>query len=224
MKKQMLIAAIPLLALSACAESEEPAAVEEANPLEELAAGTGPYTVAYADGTMSLAYAGADGSEYTGTMPGPPATYTVTDGQLCVDVPEGPEGPETQPANTICLIMGEIGEDGSWSVSVEGEEGEPATMTRLDAPAASAEDQVAPGSYLVELPDEDAPVLVVWTEDGLSYLGEEVVSGTWRAEGTQRCTTYGDEPETCGEPTGEIGEDGSFTAQDGDDAITVTML
>jgi hypothetical protein len=148
----------------------------------------------------------------------------VTDGKLCVDIPEGPEGPETQPANTICLTMGEVGEDGSWSVSVDGEDGEPATMRRLDAAVESAADQVAAGTYLVDIPEQDAPALVVWTDDGLSYMAQEAASGTWRAEGTMRCTTYGDEPETCGEPTSEIGEDGSFTAQDGEDAITVTML
>lgn len=219
MKKHVLVASVSFAMLAACTESADEEVVES-NPLEELAAGTGPYMVAYPDGTFTLAYAGTDGSEYTAAMDGDtPATYTVTDGKLCVDPPDSEE--EVTPV--LCLTMSEIAEDGTWTVSVDGEEGEPVTMRRLDAVASSPEDQVSAGSYLVDIP-ENGPALVVWTDNGLSYLGMGAQSGTWRAEGTQRCSSVGDEPETCGEPTGEIGEDGSFTAQDGDNAITVTML
>jgi hypothetical protein len=221
MKKHALVASLSFAMLAACSESAEEETVAEADPLAELAAGTGPYLVANPDGTFTLAYAGTDGSEYTGTMDGnTPATYTVTDGKLCVDPPDSEE--EVTPV--LCLTMGEVGEDGSWSVSIDGEEGEPATMRRLDAAVTSPSDQVAPGSYLVNTPDEEAPILVVWTDDGLSYVARGTQSGTWRAEGAQRCSSYGDEPETCGAPTSEIGEDGSFTAEDNGNSITVTML
>ncbi len=221
MKKYILVASVSFAMLAACAESAEEEAAPEADPLAELAAGTGPYMVANPDGTFALSYSGVDGSEYTGMLDGnTPGAYTVTDGKFCVDPPDSEE--EVTPV--LCLTMGEVGEDGSWSVSVDGREGEPATMRRLDAAVTSPADQVAAGSYLVDTPDEEAPMLVVWTDDGLSYVARGVQSGTWRAEGSQRCSTYGDEPETCGEPTSEIGEDGSFTAQDGDNAITVTML
>ena len=221
MKKHILVASVSFAILAACSESAEEEAVPEVDPLAELAAGTGPYMVAYPDGTFTLAYAGADGTEYTAAMEAnTPATYTVTDGKLCVDPPDSEE--EVTPV--LCLTMGEVGEDGSWTVSIDGQEGEPATMRRLDAAVASPADQVAPGSYLVNTPDEEAPILVVWTDDGLSYLANGVQSGTWRAEGTQRCSSVGDQPESCGAPTSEIGEDGSFTAEDNGNAITVTML
>ena len=66
--------------------------------------------------------------------------------------------------------------------------------------------------------------LAVWADDGVSYVAFNPVRSTWRADGDQRCTTPADGEESCGAPTSEVGEDGSFTAEDGGETITVRML
>lgn len=224
MKKQLLIACLPLFALAACGDSD--VAEEEAapDPLAEQAAETGPYLVTYADGTQSLFFASADGTEWGGVIDlaagAEPVRWSAVDGNVCITFPEAMED-----AEDVCIAMGDLGEDGSWTaLPVDAEEdAEPVTMRRLDMPAASPDDQIAAGTYWVDMPDGNS-ALVVWAESGESYLAMNPTSSTWRADGNQRCNTPEGGEETCGSPTSEMGEDGSFTATQGEDTITVRML
>ncbi|MCB2067432.1 MAG: hypothetical protein KDE15_12430 [Erythrobacter sp.] len=224
MKKQILMAALPLFVLAACSDSADEATDDAAaDPLAAQAAGTGPYLVTYADGTMSLAYSAADGSEWVGPVAGSePATWTASDGQVCVDPPGDAE--DGSP-NVVCVTMGDLNPDGTWQGTPDSEGSEPATMRRLDMTAATPADQVAAGTYLVDL-DDGNHALIVWNADGSSYASFEAQHGTWRADGQQRCSKLDtDEAESCGAPTSEMGEDGTFTADDGaNGAITVRML
>jgi hypothetical protein len=224
MKKQIFIATLPLLALAACGDSadvEEPAAPD---PLAELAAGTGPYLVTYADGTQSLTFAREDGTEWGGAIEmaagDEPVQWSVVDDQVCISFPEAMEDSED-----FCMVSGELAEDGSWTVVPDNaDEGtEPATMRRLDTAATSRADQMAAGTYWVDMPDGNS-AMVYWGEDGNSYLAMNPTRSTWRADGNQRCTTPEGGEESCGSPTSEVGEDSSFTAEDGGQTITVRML
>lgn len=225
MKKQLLIAALPLFALAACGDSEvaEEEEVAAADPMAELAAGTGPYVVTYPDGSMSLSYASADGTEWGGpiglTADQDPVQWGVTDGQVCIMFPDAMED-----AEDFCIQHGELQEDGSWSaVNPNQPDEEPATFRRLDQPATSEADQISAGTYWVDMPDGNSAI-AVWAEDGSSYLAMNPTMSTWHADGNQRCNTPEGGEETCGSPTSEIGEDGTFTASQGDATITVRML
>lgn len=223
MKKQLFIALLPLLALAACGESADTDEAAAADPLAELAAGTGPYLVTYPDGTQSLSFASEDGTEWGGPIDAPagadPVRWAVVDDQVCITFPPAAEG-----AEDFCIIAGELGEDGSWQATNSNEpDGDPATMRRLDAVVTGPADQIAAGTYWVDMPDGNT-ALVTWVADGTSYLARNPVRSTWRADGTQRCTTPADGEESCGAPTSEVGEDGSFTAEDGGETITVRML
>lgn len=225
MKKQLFIAAIPLFALVACGDSEvAEEEVEAPDPLAELAAGTGPYLVSYPDDSMSLFYSSEDGTEWGGpialSVGAEPVQWAAVDDQVCITFPDAMEEEED-----FCMNLGELGEDGTWEVTadVEGEDAEPATMRRLDTPATSRADQLAAGTYWVDMPDGNT-ALVVWAEDGTSYLAMNPTRSTWRSEGSQRCNTPEGGEELCGAPTSEMGEDGSFTASQGDATITVRML
>ncbi len=221
MNKYIFMATLPLFVLAACGDSGDAEPVPDADAgLAALAAGTGPYLVTYGDGSRMLAYSAADGTEYVATPPGPDhATWEVVDDQACVDPPGDTE---EGTSNVLCLTMGEIGADGSWKVTLDGE---PVTMRRLDMTASAPADQIAAGTYLVEVP-EDGPALAVWTADGNAYLGLNAETGTWRADGAMRCSKLDSETEeTCGEPISPADENGSFTAEDGENGtITVQML
>jgi hypothetical protein len=189
--------------------------MEEAtkDPLAELASGAGAYIVSY-----------PDGSEWSGPIDiaagEEPVTWSAVDDQVCVTFPDAMED-----AEGFCMVMGELAEDGSWTAIPENaEEGaEPATMRRLDMPATSRADQMSAGIYWAELPEGNR-ALVYWGADGTSYLAMNPTRSTWRADGSQRCSTPEGGEETCGAPTSEMGEDGTFTAEDGGETITVRML
>lgn len=224
MKKQLFIAALPLFALAACGDSD--VAEEElaaADPLAELAAGTGAYLVTYPDGSMSMSYASADGTEWGGpielTAGDEPVQWAAVDDQVCITFPEAMED-----AEDFCMEMGELGEDGTWQVMpADQPDEEPATMRRLDMPATSRADQMSAGVYWADMPNGNS-AMVYWGEDGTSYLAMNPTMSTWRSEGSQRCNTPEGGEEMCGSPTSEMGEDGSFTATQGDETITVRML
>lgn len=223
MKKQLLIAALPLLALAACGESADTEEAAAADPLVELAAGTGPYLVTYADGTQSLNFAADDGTEWGGPIGAAagaePVRWSAADGQVCLDFPDTMED-----ATDFCIDHGPLQEDGSWTAhNPNNADQEPSVMRRLDAPVESEADQIAAGTYWVEMANGDT-ALAVWADDGVSYVAFNPVRSTWRADGDQRCTTPADGEESCGAPTSEVGEDGSFTAEDGGETITVRML
>lgn len=223
MKKQMFIAALPLLVLAACGDSGVTEEAEAPDPLAELAAGTGPYLVSYPDGTQTLTYASADGTEWGGPIELPvgaePVQWAVVEDQVCITFPEAMED-----AEDFCMNSGELAEDGTWQVTPDNDpDAEPATMRRLDTAATTRADQMAAGTYWVDLPDGNS-ALVYWGENGDSYLAMNPTRATWRAEGNQRCTTPEGGEETCGSPTSTMGEDGSFTAEDGGNQITVRML
>jgi len=223
-KKQLFVAVLPLLALSACGDSE--VAEEEVaapDPLAELASGTGPYLVEYPDGTMSLSFASADGTEWGGpiglAVGAEPVQWGVTDGQVCIMFPEAMEDGED-----FCIQHGELQEDGSWTaVNANEPDADAATFRRLDHTATSEADQISAGTFWVEMPDGNT-ALAVWAEDGNSYLAMNPTSSTWRSEGSQRCNTPEGGEELCGSPTSEMGPDGSFSASQGDETITVRML
>lgn len=223
MRNQLFMAALPLLALAACGDSDGGEDTAASDPLAALAAGTGPYLVTYPDGTQSISFAAEDGTEWGGPIDlaedGEPVRWSVPDGQTCIDFPDS-----MADATDFCIAHGPLQEDGSWTVSnPNNPDAEPAVMRRLDRPVESEADQVGEGTYWVEMPDGNT-ALAIWAADGISYLAMNPTSSTWTAYGQQRCTTPAGGEERCGMPTSEVGEDGSFTAEDGGQTITVRML
>lgn len=224
MRNQLFMAALPLLALAACSESEDAGdTAATADPLAELAAGTGPYLVTYPDGSQTLTFAAEDGTEWGGPIDlvagGDPVRWALTDGQVCIDFPDSMED-----ATDMCIVNGPLQDDGTWAATPSNNpDAEPAMMRRLDRPVESATDQAGAGTYWVDMPDGNT-ALAVWADDGVSYLAMNPTSSSWRADGNQRCTTPADGTESCGAPTSAIGDDGSFTAEDGGETITVRML
>ncbi|MEL1249054.1 hypothetical protein [Aurantiacibacter gilvus] len=223
MKKQLFVAALPLLALAACGESAETDETAAADPLAELAAGTGPYLVTYADGSQTLSYAAHDGTEWGGPIDlvagAEPVRWSAPEDQVCIDFPDSMED-----ATDFCIEYGPLQEDGSWTArNPNNPDEDPATMRRLDAPVETEADMIAAGTYWIDMPDGET-ALAVWADDGVSYLAMNPTRSTWRADGNQRCTTPADGEESCGVPTSELGEDNSFTAEDNGEQITVRML
>ena len=133
MKK--LIGLASVLVLAACSQAEAPAAEDTTADTESVeaavvAGGSGVYEVATEDGRMAQTIMLDDGT-YTDKDPDgnvvETGTYTTADSKTCFD----PEGDE----EAYCYINGEIGPDGSFSTTREGEE-ESITVKRVgDAPA-----------------------------------------------------------------------------------------
>lgn len=218
MKKHIVAVSLSAALLAGCGESQEEAAPVDAAPAVDLAAGTGPYLVSYADGTETLNFASEDGTEYSGATPGPEhGTWSMIDGRACLDPPGDAE--DGSP-NVTCVTSGEVADDGSWTVMPDGAE-ESATIRRLDDGPVG---EMGAGSYLIDFAD-GTQALGVWTESGDAYVTFEPSAGSWRVVDGQRCTTAGDGTESCGAPTSEMAEDGSFTAEDdANGSFTVRML
>lgn len=218
MKKHIVAVSLSAMLIAGCGESQDDAAPVEEAPEVHLAAGTGPYLVTYADGSQTLNFAAADGTEYTGPTPeGGHGAWSMIDGRACLDPPGDNEDGSS---NLTCVTSGEVGEDGSWTVMPDGAD-EGATIRRLDDGPAG---QMGEGTYMVGFAD-GGQALSVWAADGTAYVTFEPSQGSWRAVDGQRCTTGGDGLEACGAPTSEMAEDGSFTASDeANGTFTVQML
>lgn len=209
MKNGLIIAALPLMFLGACSESEEATPVE-AVPEVDLAAGTGPFLVTFPDGTRTLNFATADGVNYGGALAGEPGAWTRTDDGACVD----PAG----DAEPICWTNNEPAADGTF------------TFTRTDGTASGT---ITPLMEAVEgqggawtVANADGTMsLAVWAADGKSYMAPVAETGSWRAADGQRCgRSNATAEETCGTP-GEMGADGTFTSTNADGTtLTVQML
>lgn len=209
MKYRAIFAALPLLFLAACSESEEATPVEAA-PEVDLASGTGPFLVTWPDGTRALNFATADGVQYGGAVEGEPGTWTVDGDTACVD----PAG----DAEQICWTNNEPAADGTFTFTrADG------TVSGVITPLVEAEEGQG-GAWTVANADGTMS-LAVWTADGKSYLAPVAQTGSWRAANGQRCGRMGDaEEETCGTP-GEMAEDGTFTSTNTDgEILTVQML
>lgn len=218
MKKHIVAVSLSAILVAGCGESQEEAAPVEEAPAVDLAAGTGPYLVTYADGSQTLNFASEDGTEYSGPTPGPEhGTWSVVDGKACLDPPGDAE--DGSP-NVTCVTSSDVADDGSWTVMPDGAD-EGARIRRLDDGPVG---EMTAGSYLIDFPD-GSQALGVWTESGDAYVTFEPSAGSWRAADGQRCTTAGDGTESCGAPTSEMAEDGSFSAQDdANGTFTVRML
>jgi hypothetical protein len=209
MKNCLIFAALPLMLLGACSESEEAEPVEAA-PEVDLAAGTGPFLVTWPDGTRALNFATADGVQYGGPIEGEPGTWTVDGDNACVD----PAG----DAEPVCWTNAEPAADGTFTFTrTDG------TASGLITPLVEAVEGQG-GAWTVANADGTMS-LAVWTADGKAYLAPVAQTGSWRAADGQRCGRMGDaEEETCGTP-GEMGADGTFTSTNANgDTLTVQML
>lgn len=194
----LLISATAMLAACSQAEkAEEPLADA---PVTADPGGHGAVLVSLPDGAKVLNVSTADGVHYSGELEREPGAWTVEGDKSCLD----PAGEEPK----FCFTAGPVQDDGSWQITQD--DGQTATVNRIDTGDAGANVSEQAGSYLVTFADGTTG-LVVWTSDGREYFAPAPQKGTWRVADGKRCGKLDSETvEACSTP-GVIAKDGSWT-------------
>ncbi len=209
--------ACSLVLLSACGQSGED---DDGTASAEVVAGyTGAFIETQGDGTRFIAYASESGAEYSALMDADSeGTWAVENEKLCLTY--------TVPSEVhLCMTFAAVDADGNMQATLEAD-GQSAHLP-MQVVSASVDPGTVPplgaGAYLI-----GGSTLLVLTPDGKAVDGDNVVTGTWRVDGDQRCYTgraaVSPTEEDCSTP-GAPAADGTIpTTNFVGSPITVTLL